>query len=61
LIDPFGIILFTARRLDNKFREEFVSTWSKADACIYKPFEMADLYETISSVHASVGKECVYS
>ena len=59
MIDPFGIILFTARRLDNEYREEFVSTWSKADACIYKPFEMADLYEAISLVYASVGKECV--
>ncbi len=60
-IDTFGIILFTARRLDNEFREDFVSTWSKADACIYKPFEMADLYEAISSVSASVGKEHVDS
>jgi len=47
VIDPFGIILFTARKLDNEFREEFVSTWSKADACIYKPFDMEDLLEKI--------------
>lgn len=47
VIDPFGIILFTARKLDNEFREEFVSTWSRADACIYKPFDMEDLLEKI--------------
>ena len=49
-IDPFGIILFTARRLTNQMREDFVSTWSKADACIYKPFEMEDLLEKITVV-----------
>jgi len=54
-IKEFGIILFTARRLDSEFREEFVATWSKADACIYKPFEMEDLFERISEVSALVG------
>jgi DNA-binding response OmpR family regulator len=49
-IEPFGIILFTARRLGNEFREEFVSTWSKADACIYKPFEMEDLLARIADL-----------
>jgi DNA-binding response OmpR family regulator len=56
ILKPFGIILFTARRLDNEFREEFVSTWSKSDACIYKPFEMEELFETISRVSESVEK-----
>ncbi|UCG51675.1 MAG: response regulator [Candidatus Latescibacterota bacterium] len=49
-LDPFGIILFTARRLDSEFREEFVSTWSKADACIYKPFDIEDLLEKIAVI-----------
>ncbi len=49
-IEPFGIILFTARRLANEFREDFVSTWSKADACIYKPFEMEDLLSRIADL-----------
>jgi len=48
LIDPFGIILFTARKLDSEFREDFVSTWSKADSCIYKPFEINDLLQKIT-------------
>lgn len=58
-INSFGIILFTARRLDNEFREEFVATWSKADACIYKPFEMEELFEKISEVSDSIGSEYV--
>jgi DNA-binding response OmpR family regulator len=35
--------------LDNELREEFVATWSKADVCIYKPFEMDDLLAKIDS------------
>jgi DNA-binding response OmpR family regulator len=49
-LTSFGIILITARKLDNAFREEFVSTWSKADIVIYKPFEMEDLVEKIGSL-----------
>jgi two-component system alkaline phosphatase synthesis response regulator PhoP len=49
-IEPFGIILFTARKLGNEFREDFVSTWSKADAVIYKPFEMEDLLSKIADL-----------
>jgi DNA-binding response OmpR family regulator len=47
-IDPVGIILITARKLDNDLREEFVSTWSRADVCIYKPFEMDDLLDNMT-------------
>ncbi len=54
-ISQFGIILITARRLDTEIREEFVSTWSKADACIYKPFEMEDLTDAITSLLEAVG------
>ena len=53
-LGPLGIILITARKLDSELREEFVSTWSKADICIYKPFEMDDLLESITDVMASV-------
>jgi DNA-binding response OmpR family regulator len=51
---PFGIILITARKLDSELREEFVSTWSKADVCIYKPFEMEDLLENIANVSQTI-------
>ena len=49
-IDTAGVLLFTARKLDNELREEFVATWSKADACIYKPFEMDDLIEKLQAL-----------
>lgn len=42
---PFKILLITARKLDNPVREDFVSTWSKADACLYKPFDLEGLME----------------
>ncbi len=36
----FPILLLTARRVGTAEREKFVATWSRADACIYKPFEL---------------------
>jgi len=53
-LPPVAIILLTARKLDSDLREEFVATWSKADACIYKPFEMDDLLENIASLTETV-------
>lgn len=58
-IDPFGIILFTARKLDDEFREDFVSTWSRADACIYKPFDMEDMLEKIALMADAEDAQCV--
>jgi len=49
-LDPFKILLITARKLDSNLREEFVSTWSKADHCLYKPFELEKLIDTIHSL-----------
>ncbi len=49
-LDPFKILLITARKLDSDLREEFVSTWSRADHCLYKPFELEKLIETISDL-----------
>jgi len=46
-IDPFKILLITARKLDNKLREEFVATWSKADRCLYKPFDLEQLMDAV--------------
>ena len=49
-LDPFRIMLITARKLDSSLREDFVSTWSKADHCLYKPFELERLIDTIKSL-----------
>lgn len=42
-VSPFKIMLITARKLDHAVREEFVATWSKADGCLYKPFDLDGL------------------
>ena len=47
-ITPFTILVLTARKVDNPEREEFLSTWSKADEFMYKPFEMDDLITRIT-------------
>ena len=49
-MDPFKILLITARKLDNDLREDFVSTWSKADACLYKPFDLDGLLQQMSKL-----------
>ncbi|MGD8413191.1 MAG: response regulator [Candidatus Latescibacterota bacterium] len=49
-LDPFKILLITARKLDNDLREDFVSTWSKADACLYKPFDLEGLLANIDKL-----------
>ncbi|RKZ09219.1 hypothetical protein DRQ05_00040 [bacterium] len=46
-IEPFKIIVLTARKVDNPEREDFLSTWSKADEFMYKPFDMNDLVDRI--------------
>jgi CheY-like chemotaxis protein len=49
-IDPFKVLLITARKLDNDLREDFVSTWSKADACLYKPFDLDGLLQQMGKL-----------
>lgn len=48
-IEPFNILVLTARKVDNPEREDFLSTWSKADEYMYKPFEMDDLVDRITT------------
>jgi DNA-binding response OmpR family regulator len=55
-VPPFKILLITARKLDNAVREEFVSTWSKADACLYKPFDLEGLMEQMTSLLATAAR-----
>ena len=49
-LNPFKILLITARKLDDDLREDFVSTWSRADACLYKPFDLEGLLDKISQL-----------
>ena len=43
----FPIMLLTARKVDSRDREKFIATWSRADACMYKPFELGEVIDTI--------------
>jgi len=51
-VTPFKIMLITARKLDNAVREDFVSTWSRADACLYKPFDLEGLLDRMTALLA---------
>ena len=44
---PFPIMLLTARKVDSHDREKFIATWSRADACLYKPFELEEVVSRI--------------
>ncbi len=46
-LEPFKILVLTARKVTSPEREDFLSTWSKADEFMYKPFEMDDLVSRI--------------
>lgn len=48
----FPIMLLTARKVDTRDREKFIATWSRADACMYKPFEMEEIVATIHQLTA---------
>ncbi len=49
-LEPFKILLITARKLNDTLREDFVSTWSKADSCLYKPFDLEGLLDHMSQL-----------
>ena len=49
-VDEFPVMLVTARRLNSPQREEFVSTWSQADAVLYKPFGISSLLDRVDSL-----------
>lgn len=48
----FPILLLTARRVNSPEREKFIATWSRADACIYKPFELDAVLAKIEELAA---------
>ncbi len=46
----FPILLLTARRVNSVEREEFVSTWSRADSVVYKPFSLDRLISSVKTL-----------
>ena len=49
------IMLITARKLDHAVREAFVATWSRADACLYKPFDLEGLLNRMKALLEPAG------
>ncbi len=49
----FAIILLTARKIDDPERERFIATWSRADGCLYKPYDLDDVIARIEACAAS--------
>ena len=56
---PFPIMLLTARKVDSRDREKFIATWSRADACLYKPFELDEIVDTIQQLTESLGQRAL--
>jgi two-component system alkaline phosphatase synthesis response regulator PhoP len=52
-VRPFKVLLITARKLDHALREDFVATWSRADACLYKPFDLDGLLDRLNDLLAA--------
>ncbi len=46
----FPIMLLTARKVESRDREKFIETWSRADACMYKPFAMDEIMAVINDL-----------
>jgi DNA-binding response OmpR family regulator len=48
--EKFPIMLLTARKVDTEERERFIATWSRADACVYKPFQTQEVVACIEDL-----------
>jgi len=48
----FPIVLLTARKVDSEERERFIATWSRADACLYKPFDLDEVTQKLETLAA---------
>ncbi len=49
-LPPFKILMLTARRVASSARQEFLATWSGADAQLWKPFDLAVLVHEVHSL-----------
>ncbi len=42
-LERFPVVIVTARRVASAARQEFLATWSQADATLWKPFDLEAL------------------
>jgi DNA-binding response OmpR family regulator len=55
------ILLLTARTVSDKQREDFLQTWSGAEVCMYKPFDLEELVERVNDMLCSDGQTATTS
>jgi DNA-binding response OmpR family regulator len=48
----FPIVILTARRVASAARQEFLATWSQADASLWKPFDLGTLMTQVRALVA---------
>lgn len=53
----FKILMLTARRIPSAARQEFVATWSGADASLWKPYELHELLGEVRRLLAETPAE----
>jgi len=49
----FPVVIITARRVASAARQEFLATWSQADATLWKPFDLGALMTQVRSLLAA--------
>jgi two-component system response regulator MprA len=56
-VTPFKILMLTARRVASSARQEFLATWSGADAQLWKPFDLEVLLHQVHVLLAAAPAE----
>jgi DNA-binding response OmpR family regulator len=49
------VVLLTARRVESGERKDFLTTWSAADATIWKPYDLPALLARLRTLLAAAG------
>jgi DNA-binding response OmpR family regulator len=52
-LEHFPIVILTARRVSSAARQEFLATWSQADASLWKPFDLGALMFQVRALLAT--------
>lgn len=60
VLPEFPILMLTARRVPSGARQEFLSSWSRADATVWKPYDLGFLlFQVRETLDASARAACL--